>query len=177
MNCDWKGVFPALTTPFREDFQIDYKALRQQIDHQLRAGVHGLVLAGTLGEGASLSSQEKLDLVGAALDAVNSRVPVLLGLAETTTEAACQLAKKAEAAGVAGLMVLPPMLYASDSRETIAFLPGRGQCHATSHYDLQQPGYLRGGSHSGNSAGIGRSSKFCGHQRGFRRYPQNYRYY
>ncbi len=116
---DWRGVFPAVPTQFREDFSLDIEAMLKHIDILLNAGVHGLVMLGTVGENCSVEFHEKVELLKAVVAHVNKRVPVLTGVAEYTTALACRLAEAAQGAGVDGLMVLPAMVYKSDKRETI----------------------------------------------------------
>jgi 4-hydroxy-tetrahydrodipicolinate synthase len=120
MQVKWKGVFPAATTAFRADGKVDGDATARHLEALVRAGAHGMVVLGTLGENGSLLDDERLDLLRAAVEAIGRRVPVLAGVADATTEGACRFAREAGRTGVAGLMVLPPMIYASDPRETVA---------------------------------------------------------
>ncbi len=120
MQVSWQGVFPAVTTQFRADESLDVDATLAHLEQLLAAGVHGLVMLGTLGEGASLDAGEKRALLSTTVAAVGGRVPVLAGVAETTTAAACRLAADAEARGVDGLMVLPGLLYKADPIEALA---------------------------------------------------------
>jgi 4-hydroxy-tetrahydrodipicolinate synthase len=120
MRVTWQGVFPAVTTQFGADQSLDVEATVRHLDQLLAAGVHGVVMLGTLGEGASLDADEKRALLAATVEAVAGRVPALAGVAETTTAAACRLARDAEAIGLDGLMVLPGLLYKADPRETLA---------------------------------------------------------
>ncbi len=120
MQVNWTGVYPATTTQFREDQTLDIDAT---VAHALRlidASVDGLVMLGSVGENCSLTTAEKLDILGATVAAVAGRVPVLTGVAETTTDAAVALARAAGEAGIDGLMLLPGMVYKSDPRETMA---------------------------------------------------------
>lgn len=119
MSTNWRGVFPAVTTKFDLAGRVDAAAMNKHIDWQIKAGVHGIIVLGTLGENAVLSADEKMEVVKIALEASAGRVPVLATVAETTTQGACNFAKKAAEAGVAGFMVLPGMLYVSDARETM----------------------------------------------------------
>jgi 1-pyrroline-4-hydroxy-2-carboxylate deaminase len=107
-------------TLFRDDQSLDLPATLAQVDRLLEAGVHGLVMLGTVGENCSLEYEEKLAVLRAVVERVGRRVPVLTGVAECTTRLACRMAVDARDAGVDGLMVLPGMVYKSDSRETIA---------------------------------------------------------
>ncbi len=115
----WRGVFPAACTQFHDDESLDVPGTLAHLDAQIESGIHGLVMLGTVGENCSLSYDEKIELLKAAVAHVHGRVPVLTGVAEYTTALACRFARDAEAAGVDGLMVLPAMVYKSDPRETI----------------------------------------------------------
>ncbi len=120
MKPTWHGVFPAATTQFRDDYTLALSATMAQLDSMIEAGVHGLIMLGTVGENCSLEYDEKLDVLRAAVAHVAGRCPVLSGVAECTTARACRFARDAERIGVDGLMVLPAMVYKSDPRETIA---------------------------------------------------------
>jgi 1-pyrroline-4-hydroxy-2-carboxylate deaminase len=120
MRVQWKGVYPAVTTAFHHDQSLDLDATLAHIDRLLEAGVHGLIMLGTVGENCSLEYQEKLEVLKAAVQHVGGRVPVLTGVAESSTRVACRFAENAQQVGVDGLMVLPAMVYKSDARETIA---------------------------------------------------------
>ena len=118
----WSGVYTALTTSFKEDGTVDLAAVGSHIRRQLDAGVHGIVVLGSLGENGTLSPPEKLDVIRAAASACGARVPLLSGVAETTTAGACAFARSAAKLGVSGFMVLPPMQYAADEREAERYL-------------------------------------------------------
>jgi 4-hydroxy-tetrahydrodipicolinate synthase len=120
MRVHWKGVFPAATTQFRSDYGLDIDATLSHVDAMIDAGIHGLIMLGTVGENCSLEYAEKLQLLRRTVDHVANRVPVLSGVAEYTTALACRFAADAQAAGADGLMVLPAMVYKSDARETQA---------------------------------------------------------
>lgn len=117
---EWRGVFPAVTTQFKADQSLDLEATAAHVEHLLRSGVHGLIMLGTVGESCSLEPEEKREVLRAAVEAAKGRVPVLSGVAEFTTAAACRFAADAEKLGADGLMVLPAMVYKSDRRETLA---------------------------------------------------------
>src|SRR5262249_21278744 len=119
MNVSWEGVFPAATTQFRSDQSLDLPGTMAHIDRMIAAGIHGLIMLGTVGENCSLDDSEKLEVLRATVDHVAGRIPVLSGVAECTTARACKYAAAAERIGLAGLMVLPAMVYKSDPRETI----------------------------------------------------------
>jgi 1-pyrroline-4-hydroxy-2-carboxylate deaminase len=120
LSVNWRGVFPAATTEFRADQSLDLPATLEHLDRMIEAGVHGMILLGTVGENCSLEYREKFDVLRAAVEHIGGRVPVLSGVAETTTALACRFAHDAQKAGVDGLMVLPAMVYKSDPRETVA---------------------------------------------------------
>jgi len=120
MNVTWHGVFPAVTTQFLADGSLDLEATGRHIDALLSAGVHGLIMLGTVGENCSLEYREKLAVLEAIVARVARRIPVLTGVAEYTTTLACRYAADAQRIGLDGLMVLPAMVYKSDPRETIA---------------------------------------------------------
>ena len=118
----WSGVFPALTTPFTAADAVDLDALSALIEFQLEAGVHGLVLNGSLGENSTLGGEEQRSILRQALEVVRGRVPVLLGVAESSTKSAVGLVRDACDIGADGFMLLPPMRYPSDRRETLTYL-------------------------------------------------------
>jgi 4-hydroxy-tetrahydrodipicolinate synthase len=111
MSCAWSGVFPAATTQFDSSLEVDLPATRKVHEALLEDGVHGLVLMGTVGEGNSLSATEKRSVLAAAVQASESKVPVIAGVSEFTTAAAVSFARDAERIGATGLMVLPAMVY------------------------------------------------------------------
>jgi len=117
----WRGVFPALTTQFRQDQSLDLPATVRHVETMIDAGVAGLVMCGSLGENQAMSPEEKRQVVKAAVEAAGDRVPVLSGVAETSTAAACQYVRDCEKLGVGGFMVMPPMVYKPDPAETAAF--------------------------------------------------------
>jgi 1-pyrroline-4-hydroxy-2-carboxylate deaminase len=120
MTPTWKGVYPAITTQFRDDESLDLAATAKHLEAMIAAGIHGVVLLGTVGENTALQYGEKLEILREMKQAVRGRIPVLTGVAEYTTALACRFARDAEKIGVDGLMVLPAMVYKSDARETIA---------------------------------------------------------
>jgi 4-hydroxy-tetrahydrodipicolinate synthase len=124
MNVTWRGVFPAVTTQFKSDQSLDLEATGRHLEKLLAAGVHGVIMLGTVGENCSLEPAEKLAVLRATVELVRGRVPVLTGVAECTTALACRFAAEAKKAGVDGLMVLPAMVYKSDPRETVAHYRG-----------------------------------------------------
>ena len=121
MKFNWEGVMPAITTKFNSDDTLDFKMFQTNIEAQLNAGVHGIVLGGTLGEASTLLESEKRDLTKVTLDAVNGSIPVLMNIAEQSTKKAIYAAQQAQDDGASGLMVLPPMRYKAGDRETVQY--------------------------------------------------------
>ena len=115
----FEGVFPAVTTQFREDLSLDLEATGRHLEVIIDSGVQGLVMLGSLGENAALTVEEKLEVLKLAVTVSAGRVPVISGVAELNTAAACRWADQAEAAGVQGLMVLPCLVYKADRQETL----------------------------------------------------------
>jgi 4-hydroxy-tetrahydrodipicolinate synthase len=120
MQIKWTGVYPAATTEFEQDGSLSLEATARHLELMIDAGIHGVVMLGTVGENTSLEFEEKLEVLRCAIKACRHKIPVLTGVAEYTTGLACRFAKEAERIGVDGLMVLPGMVYKSDSRETMA---------------------------------------------------------
>ena len=116
----WQGVFPAMTTQFRRDQSLDLEATARHVSVMLGAGVQGVVMLGSLGENLALDAQEKRRVVRAALEVSKGRIPVIAGVIETNTAAACAFARAMENLGANGLMLLPAMVYRADARETLA---------------------------------------------------------
>jgi len=119
MKTNWKGVFPAATTQLKHDQSLDLKATARHLDVLIDSGVSGLIMLGSLGENTALEQEEKRRVMEVAVKTSGGRVPVLSGVAECSTAAACRYARDMEKLGADGLMVLPAMVYKADSRETI----------------------------------------------------------
>lgn len=112
---------PAVTTKFTNNDELDLSMFEKNIKAQLDAGVHGIILGGTLGEASTLTDDEKRTLVREAVRIVNGSVPVVINIAEQTTKGAIEAARKAKEDGASGLMMLPPMRYKADDRETVTY--------------------------------------------------------
>ncbi len=117
----WEGVMPAVTTKFTDQDTLDLKMFEVNINAQLEAGVHGIILGGTLGEASTLTDDEKSTLVKTTVDIVKNKVPVIINIAEQTTKGAIAAVKKAHEDGANGLMMLPPMRYNAGDRETVTY--------------------------------------------------------
>src|SRR5579872_3475702 len=100
MHVNWKGVYPAITTQFRQDQSLDLAATAKHLDAMIHAGIHGVVLLGTVGENTALEYEEKLTILREMKKAAGGRIPVLTGVAEYTTTLACRFARDAEKIGI-----------------------------------------------------------------------------
>ncbi|PWB59883.1 MAG: dihydrodipicolinate synthase family protein [Bradyrhizobiaceae bacterium] len=120
----WSGVYPAVTTQFRDDLSLDVEATARVMDALIRDGVSGLIVCGTVGENTALMRPEKIALMEAAKDVARGRVPVISGVAEFTTAFAIETAKEAARAGVDGIMVMPALVYSAKPHETAAHFRG-----------------------------------------------------
>ena len=121
MSFEWKGVFPALLTPFKKNEELDLDMFEKNLAAQVAAGVHGIIIGGSLGEASTITGKEKEELVEFSVEYLNEDIPVIMNIAESTTKDAIQQAANAKRWGADGLMLLPPMRYKTDDRETIAY--------------------------------------------------------
>ena len=112
----WRGVIPAITTPFTADNKVDHDFLARHARTMMEAGCTGIVPLGSLGEGATLDFDEKVAIMRTLVKALDG-APVIPGIAALSTDEAAQLAREAKAVGCQGLMVLPPYVYSTDWRE------------------------------------------------------------
>ncbi len=118
---NWNGVFPALTTKFHPDGSPDHDTFLKNLDAQVKAGVNGVILGGTLGEASVLKASEKQELTRLVVSHLEGKLPVIMNIAEGATEDALARLRAAEEDGVSGFMILPPMRYLSDHRETVRY--------------------------------------------------------
>jgi 1-pyrroline-4-hydroxy-2-carboxylate deaminase len=114
---NWHGVMPAITTCWNSDLSIDHAFMARHCGWLLDHGCTGIVALGSLGEGATLTYDEKLEILRTCVKAVNRRGPVVAAISSLTTAEAVALAKAAADLGCDGLMVLPPYVYKGDWRE------------------------------------------------------------
>jgi 4-hydroxy-tetrahydrodipicolinate synthase len=114
---NWKGVMPAITTGFTEDLGIDHYFMARHCQWLLENGCTGIVALGSLGEGATLSLEEKLQVLRTCVDAVQGRSPVVASVSALATSEAVAVAKAAAELGCDALMVLPPYVYQGNWRE------------------------------------------------------------
>jgi len=114
----WQGVFPAITTQMKKNGALDLDATARHADRLIQSGVGGIIFLGSLGENQALTADEKRRVIDAMVGAVNRRVPVLSGVAETSSAEACRYVRDGERFGVDGFMLMPAMSYKGDRRET-----------------------------------------------------------
>lgn len=129
MSFEWKGVFPALLTPFTADDKLDLAMYEKNLAAQLDAGVHGIIIGGSLGEASTITVKEKEELVEFSVEYLNGKIPVILNIAESSTKDAIQQVINAHNWGADGIMLLPPMRYKTDDRETISYF--KAVAHST----------------------------------------------
>ncbi len=118
---EWKGIFPALTTPFTTNDELDLPMFEKNLHAQTTAGVHGVIIGGSLGEASTLTTSEKEELIKFALKKVEAKIPVILNIAEASAKDALQQAALAKQWNADGLMLLPPMRYKADDKETVEY--------------------------------------------------------
>jgi dihydrodipicolinate synthase/N-acetylneuraminate lyase len=121
MTSRWSGVFPAITTQIKKDGALNLDATARHADALINSGVSGLIFLGSLGENQAMIPPEKHEVIEAMVKAVNGRVPVLSGVAESSTSEGIRYARDCEKLGLDGLMLMPPMLYKGDPRETMTY--------------------------------------------------------
>jgi 1-pyrroline-4-hydroxy-2-carboxylate deaminase len=119
---NWHGVFPAVTTQFRADYSVDFETTQRVIARLVDEGVCGVVVCGTVGENGSLTREERIGVMRAARSATQGRVPIIAGIAEMSTQAACDMAREARRADVDGVMVMPALVYSAKPHESVAHL-------------------------------------------------------
>ncbi len=115
---NWFGVMPAVTTPFGSELKVDHEFLGRHAAWLLENGCTGLIMLGSLGEGATLEHDEKVAVLKTAARVSAAKgTPVVAAISSLSTRNAVEMTKDAEQAGCSGLMVLPPYVYTSDWRE------------------------------------------------------------
>lgn len=117
----WTGVYPAVTTKFKENGELDIPEFLRNIEFQIEAGVQGIIIGGSLGESSTITHQERLALASATLESFGNGIDVILNVAEGSTNNAISLAQEAERIGVHGLMLLPPMMYKPTDQEVAEY--------------------------------------------------------
>ena len=116
----WTGVFPAITTQLHKDGSLDLEATAVHVEVLIKSGVKGMIFLGSLGENQPMTSEEKRRVMEAMIEVVNGRIPLLSGVAETSTAEAIRYVRDVEKLGADGVMLMPAMLYKGDADETMA---------------------------------------------------------
>ncbi len=121
VKVNWKGVYPALTTKFKDDDSLDLEQFKKHLEFQIQSGIDGAIIGGSLGEASTIKQNEIIELLVAAKEVAGDRIPILINIAESNTKDALQAVQNAEANGADGLMLLPPMRYKADDHETVFY--------------------------------------------------------
>ena len=121
MKPNWTGVFPACTTQLKRDQSLDLPATARHLEKLVASGVKGLIMCGSLGENQTLEPDEKRAVVQCAVEVARGRIPVLSGVAESSTAAAIRYVRDVEKLGASGVMLMPPMSYKGDARESMTY--------------------------------------------------------
>jgi len=121
MKPNWTGVFPACTTQLKRDQSLDLPATAKHLEALITSGVNGLIMCGSLGENQTLDPDEKRAVVRCAVEVARGRIPVLSGVAESSTAAAICYVRDVEKLGASGVMLMPPMSYKGDARESMTY--------------------------------------------------------
>ncbi len=121
MKPHWTGVFPACTTQLKNDQSLDLPATARHLEALIESGIDGVIACGSLGENQTLDPEEKRAVVRCAIETARGRVPVLSGVAESSTAAAIRYVRDVEKIGASGVMLMPPMSYKGDPRESVAY--------------------------------------------------------
>jgi 4-hydroxy-tetrahydrodipicolinate synthase len=102
----FRGVFPYLVSPIRDSGEVDAPVLARLCDDLIRSGVHGLTPLGSTGEFAYLNWAQRQRVVEAVIEAARDRVPVVPGVAATTTTDACMQAREYQRLGASGILAI-----------------------------------------------------------------------
>jgi 4-hydroxy-tetrahydrodipicolinate synthase len=118
----WTGVFPAVTTQFHQDQTLNLAGTAKHLEALIASGISGAIMCGSLGENQTLTPEEKRDVIRCSIEVARGRIPVLSGVAESSTAAAVQYVQDAKGLGAAGVMLMPAMSYRGDPRESMTYL-------------------------------------------------------
>jgi len=114
MNISWHGIYSRGDDAVPRRSSLDVQATILNVEKLLAAGMHGMIMLAPSAKIRDARLQRKLEVLKATIEQVRKRIPVLTGVAETTTRLACRFAADAKKIGIDGLMVLPAMIYKSD---------------------------------------------------------------
>lgn len=116
-----KGIVPPMITPLMDEDKLDYKGLENLIEHLISGGVHGLFILGTTGEGPSLTHALRADLIQYVCERVNGRIPVLVGITDSSFKEAVHISDKSKEFGAQAVVLAPPFYYQIDQTELYSF--------------------------------------------------------
>lgn len=122
MNLDLRGIIPPMITPLTADGHLDEKGLKNLIEHLIAGGVHGIFILGTNGEAPSLTYATRMQLITKACEYIDKRVPVLVGITDTTFQASIDMANHSKASGADAVVVAPPYYFPISENEMIDYL-------------------------------------------------------
>jgi 4-hydroxy-tetrahydrodipicolinate synthase len=122
MNKPLRGIIPPLITPLLDNETIDYKGLEQLLEHIIKGGVHGIFILGTTGEFASLSYKLRRELINYTCKIVNRRLPVMVGISDSSFTESLNLARVAAECGAEAVVLTPPYYYAPGQPELLEYL-------------------------------------------------------
>jgi 4-hydroxy-tetrahydrodipicolinate synthase len=138
----WRGVYPAICTPFTPDDEVDVEAQRRVVRFALECGSHGIVAFGLAGEVLKLSANERRELTDAILEEVGGAVPVFVGIGAPSIQVSIELARHAEAAGASCIVVPAPMSGALDEDALVDYFARVAAAVAVPVMIQDAPAYL-----------------------------------
>jgi 1-pyrroline-4-hydroxy-2-carboxylate deaminase len=170
----WTGVFPAVNTQLHQDQSLDLAASARHWEAQIEVGVSGLIVCGSLGENQCLQPDEKRTVVKHAVEVAAGRVPVVSGVAEMNTQAAIRYMQDCEKLGASGFMIMPPMVYKGDARETQQWFRTLAKATPLSWMLYNNPRRLPHRCHAGDVRRARRRPEPARHQRKQRQHPPHH---
>lgn len=122
MNIELKGIIPPMITPLTAEGQLDHKGLERLIEHMISGGVHGIFLLGTNGEAPSLTYGLRKELITKACKQIKHRVPVLVGISDTSFQGSIDIAEHAKESGADVVVIAPPYYFPISESEMTDYL-------------------------------------------------------
>lgn len=116
----FKGAGVALVTPMKENLDVDFDKLQELLEDQIANGTDSIIITGTTGEASTLTEQEHLEVIKAAVSMVNKRIPVIAGTGSNCTRTAIDLSRQAQKVGADGLLVVTPYYNKATQKELIS---------------------------------------------------------
>lgn len=122
MNIDLKGIIPPMVTPLTANGELDDEGLKRLIEHLISGGVHGIFLLGSNGEAPSLTYELRKELISKACEYIDNRVPVLVGITDTSFNGSIDIAEHSKKVGADAVVVAPPYYFPISEEEMIDYL-------------------------------------------------------